>query len=137
LRYNCSGTNNEIKINNCSFTNCNASNQGGAIYITNIPLTISGTSFSNNVANGSKGNDIYVSSTFTYSSSSVVNSCSDSEIPKILMSSTDLSDLLDTCATYVEVYLASSTHSIPGNDDNNNDCSVINPCLTIFHALQV
>jgi hypothetical protein len=134
--FNCSANNN-IQVQNCTFTNCNATNQGGAIQVTSIPLIINQSVFSNNIANNNKGNDIYASTSFTYDASYISGSCSSSNQPRILVVSTDVSSLLENCITFSNIYLASSTHSVPGSDTNNNECSITNPCLTIQHALEV
>ena len=45
--------NGTLTVNNCTFTNCEASNSGGAIYVTNSDLLVTNSVFENNIAQSS------------------------------------------------------------------------------------
>jgi hypothetical protein len=90
--------------------------------------------FNNSCANQSRGMGMYIPNSISYPRTAIMGCCSTSQQAKIILgSSTDLSRLLPNCANYTDRYVATSSFYPPGND--NNDCTLSSPCLTLSGAM--
>ena len=75
--------NGTLTVNNCTFTNCKASNSGGAIYVSNSDLLVTNSVFENNIAQSSYdegGGGIYFNG--VNNSISIINNEFDGNIGK-------------------------------------------------------
>jgi hypothetical protein len=124
-------------ISDCTFTNCTAVNEGGAIYIENQPINITNCVFSSNVGSNGLGNDIHVYNSVSYPSSYITSSCSDSQIPKISVNTTDESGLLPACVELQEAYISTSTNTPAGVDQDTYSLDILFFFVYLYDKWQV